>query len=69
LAIVNIADSAFASADVVGANATTPAVSPFVTWPLRVLGALLVMYALFVVPGDTQRYENLLSWLVASVRP
>src|SRR5262245_10525251 len=46
-------------------SSSTATFSPFVAWPLRVLGALLVMYGIFAVPGDQKKFENYLErWWV-----
>jgi hypothetical protein len=43
------------------ATSDTPAaLPPLLAWPLRVLGALLMMYGLFAVPNDVKRYESYL---------
>ena len=53
-----------------GADGTTlnspgAALSPFIAWPLRVLGGVLIIYGLFAVPGDQKKYESyLVRWWV-----
>src|SRR5215813_10826675 len=46
-------------------HSTGAVLSPFITWPLRVLGGLLIIYGLFAVPGDQRKYESYLErwWL------
>lgn len=71
LAVVVVLALTFAAFDAEAADPDSSesspraALSPLVTWPLRVIGGLLVMYGIFAVPGDQKKYESyLVRWWV-----